>query len=497
MASGVGKVFEKLNPCNWLPEYNPLNTHNTAAATMLLGKAFLVIENSNFLNPTKYQEKRLDRQYNSIREAFEANIDNLDALFDRVDKKRTLIHRIHRPVAHVARFVVTFTVYVVIPPIGSATNATICAFTICKWGLRQVHVLSADQALKNADWQNIKNYAKGAFWDGFVSGYLLITSALAMYGEGEGRGYGFIGIFIPPFIMQFCPTEAIQFIASKELRAGLMKAIFLRQMFGIVGSDGGMAKADFAKDDESAEAGGYFFSLYVQTAMDLSLKIQQYGLSQNEVFIDDNTSESLFEIKVDTGKHRMGQDSEAKAAELIKLSKRFFFLKSFLKKMLEARENEFQFTSSQRHFQKTYEIFVPNCLKPNWNYRASGSSGASGASGASDRTTTEWQKIVQGYARGGIVKNDNRPLPFAEQPNRDKYLEFKKRVFENNTTEKSILRYDNEIDSLAETKKAFRKWTMLLHPDKIPASCNDAQKKEAEELFKLLSAAYAACLAKF
>lgn len=456
-----------------------INTHNLSSTHMWLGKAFLMIENSNFLNPTSVVQRKLEGQYGSIREAIEANIANLDTLFNP-EKKTSLLHRVHVPIATLSRFVVTFTCYVVIPPVGALANATLCLFTLTKYGMRKIHLLNADQSLKNADWQKVNNYANGAFQEVLWTVWIAMNSLTLIYGMGGAKFYGFMGVFLPPIIMQFSPDQAIQFMASKELRAGLMKAVYLRKMFGIVDQSGGILEANEMQDDELKEGRGYFFSLYIQTCTDLSLKLKEHGCTAKfeqhatsaEAFVRDVKSQNL---------------SEAQMTELSNLAKRLMFLKKFLTDMIEARENEFEIFGDSKKKKYYHHLPLPeNLIKDHYEEAAAPASKQS------------WDTVRKSYVERKQIKNDTNTPNFESAENKAKYLEFKKRVFKNCSAEE-FLGYDGRVKSRADTNKSYRKWVMLIHPDKVKqlASTTPQIISESEELFKILSDAYKECLDKF
>lgn len=313
---------------------------------------------------------------------------------------------------------------------------------------------------KFGNWERVKAHVKATFDDA--------TSICGM-------------LFLPLF-------NDLSGIATRADRAGLHKAITLKNMFGVTEATGKLLSYSY---DDDVRPKFYFDSCFTHlhqmrsTTLWHKLKLihdtmgDKSKLLMNSAFGEFTRTGNFSEVMVQMNNANIPANKQEECRQIFN---DLVELRSIILEALKVTEQDLDKTLKMKDVKYPYYAYVFN--------QTTGFGAAAGQGTSAASANDPWLGILT-KAQECITQNNAGTMT----ENAD-YCAFKLRVMNTAATARSVLGFTEDQNiTKGDLNKAYRKLSLLVHPDKLQGKSAEL-RKEGEELFKLLDNAKTALAAK-
>jgi hypothetical protein len=373
--------------------------------------------------------------------------------FDPYEKRNaitTWYHRPLKPIRFVARVLAQGVIIGLGCPLGTIVN-----------GVQSLRYLA--------------NYALGSSEDRFGNWECVQAYAKAMFDDMRSL----FGIF---WLLSGVNAAVGALATSRADRDGMIKAIVLKNTFGITRKDGGLLY--YSTDDDPPkenEFDPYFFGLYTNRSLVFVTKLKSlYGTlpelkkAFNEFMRQGSVTHFETILATDEGQRGSSQltnmnDLQQKKRECLQALRELVEIRSIVVEIHAVAE--FDLIDAKR--------CIDYCaFSPELKFQEQDNSWWQDS-----KCETEWSRSLENAQKA--IKD----LNITESSKQQKHIVLKQLVMDTNATPQSIFEFTKDDKITHEAIKGkFKTLALIFHPDKLHG-LSENLKKEKEELFKILSVA--------
>lgn len=455
----------------------------------LAQKAYLHGLSSPLLYTSNCKEKPVQNLRPSIYETFQA--EHLDIKLDEQMPNDSAWHKYGKPVRFLARIIYAKVVSLIIAPIGVVYHGIYAIGYTVKWisnhskeekekALQHAFSLMEDLGIAVLGYMGTAVLVVMPYKE-VIQDVINLTDLRAL-----GLPLALIGINMDSFTYGVSPQNTCTLFFNDKMRVLYFKAVTLKNEFGLVNSQGGILSCN-EKDDESVNGQGLLWEMWITECLNLldlirELKEKNPTLAENIATYPCDGNKIANALR---GAKEFNHFTDL-ISRFEKVQKSIESWKSFLLKCLNERHNAY--------IKQVFTIGKPTVVKITLNefpfdleycniYLERSSQKYANLPSLSkwDEVIYKYQQEIQTFKNLTIEELD--PVSKREHYHRE-YMRFKTLVLKADQDPFKFLALDGQSATKEEVEKAYKKLTLVLHPDK---HLDEEIKKQMKILFQCLS----------